>query len=170
MPALAVAGLRKVVRDATGKEIEQSVPFFVSAKMLKAGLFDFSAEGGFARLNFAQQNFSYNRKPMASVSGRYGVVDWLTVDGHAEAMPGFGQAGLGVNVNTFGTSKVDDAKITECVRELFPVTPRGLINHLNLLRPIYLPTASYGHFGRELPDFTWEKTDLAPSVKSYLGI
>jgi S-adenosylmethionine synthetase len=77
---------------------------------------------------------------------------------------------VSVNVNTFGTSKVDDTKLIECVRELFPVTPRGLIQHLNLLRPIYLPTASYGHFGRELPDFTWEKTDMASKVKGFLGI
>ena len=103
LPSISGAGTaRVVVRDATGKEIEQSTPFFVSAKMLKPGLYDFSAEAGFARLNFAQENFSYNRKPMASLSGRYGVTDWLTMDSHAEAMPGFGLGGLGANVNTFG--------------------------------------------------------------------
>jgi len=69
-----------------------------------------------------------------------------------------------ISINTFGTGKLSDAKIVELVRENFDLRPRGLIDMLNLLRPIYRPTASYGHFGRELPDFTWEKTDKAAAL------
>ncbi|MFH1890509.1 MAG: methionine adenosyltransferase domain-containing protein, partial [Candidatus Kuenenbacteria bacterium] len=50
----------------------------------------------------------------------------------------------------------------------FPLTPEGIIKHLNLLRPIYKSTAAYGHFGRELPEFTWEKKDKVSSLKKYL--
>lgn len=73
-----------------------------------------------------------------------------------------------ISINTFGTGKLSDAKIVELVRENFDLRPRGLIDMLNLLRPIYRPTASYGHFGRELPDFTWEKTDKAAALRKAL--
>ncbi len=73
-----------------------------------------------------------------------------------------------VHVNSFGTAKVAPHRIEEAVRELFPLTPRGLIKHLNLRRPIYLKTAAHGHFGRT-PDadggFTWEKTDMADALR-----
>jgi len=74
---------------------------------------------------------------------------------------------VSVMVETFGTGKVSDERLTACVRELFPLTPAGLINHLNLLRPIYRPTAAHGHFGRD--QFSWEKTDLAGAVKDFLS-
>jgi S-adenosylmethionine synthetase len=70
-------------------------------------------------------------------------------------------------VDTYGTGKVSDEKITECVRELFPLKPAGLIKHLNLLRPIYRSTAAHGHFGRDM--FPWENVDMADAVKGYLS-
>lgn len=77
---------------------------------------------------------------------------------------------VSVMVNTHGTSKVEESKIEACVNELFDLTPRGIIETLDLLRPIYRQTAAYGHFGRELPDFTWEKTDKVDAIRSYLGL
>lgn len=72
---------------------------------------------------------------------------------------------IAIEVNTFGTEKVENAKIKSAVRKLFDLTPRGIINRLNLLRPIYLKTTCYGHFGREEDEFTWEKTDSATLLK-----
>jgi len=74
---------------------------------------------------------------------------------------------VSVMVDTFGTGKVSDAKLTECVRELFPLKPASLIKHLDLLRPIYRATAAHGHFGRS--GFSWERTDMASAVAEYLG-
>ncbi len=71
-----------------------------------------------------------------------------------------------IAVNTFGTGKVSDARISELVSQHFDLRPRGLIEMLDLLRPIYAPTAAYGHFGREEPNFTWEKTDKAEALKN----
>jgi S-adenosylmethionine synthetase len=70
-----------------------------------------------------------------------------------------------ISVETFGTGKIDEDKLIELVREHFDLRPRGLITMLNLLRPIYGPTAAYGHFGRENEGFPWEKTDLAEVLK-----
>ena len=72
---------------------------------------------------------------------------------------------VSISVESFGTSKVDDEKLTQLVRANFDLSPLGIINMLDLLRPIYQKTASYGHFGRELADFTWEKTDRADALK-----
>lgn len=69
-------------------------------------------------------------------------------------------------VNTFGTEKFPVAKIEQAAKEIFNFKPAALIKHLDLLRPIYSPTASYGHFGRNEPGFTWEKTDQAEKLKS----
>lgn len=77
---------------------------------------------------------------------------------------------ISIMVNTHGTAVVAEEKIEECVKELFDLTPRGIIESLNLLRPIYRKTAAYGHFGRELPEFTWEKTDRVADIKAYLGL
>jgi S-adenosylmethionine synthetase len=66
---------------------------------------------------------------------------------------------VSVMVDTLGTGKIEDAQLTTAVREVFPLTPRGIISYLDLLRPIYKKTAAYGHFGRNDPDFTWERTD-----------
>jgi len=75
-----------------------------------------------------------------------------------------------ISVQTFGTGKIDDARIIELVREHFDLKPKGLIQMLDLLRPIYTDTAAYGHFGREEPDFTWEKTDKAAALKDSAGL
>lgn len=71
-----------------------------------------------------------------------------------------------IMVNTFGTGKIADEEIEKRVRAVFDLTPYGIIEMLDLVRPIYRQTASYGHFGRELPDFTWEKTDRAEALRS----
>ncbi len=72
---------------------------------------------------------------------------------------------VSVFVNTFGTGKIPDDKLMKIVCEVFPLTPNGIINHLKLRRPIYELTAAYGHFGRELEEFTWEKTDKVDILK-----
>ncbi|MBN2869323.1 MAG: methionine adenosyltransferase [Campylobacterales bacterium] len=77
---------------------------------------------------------------------------------------------ISIMVNTHGTAVVSEEKIESCVKELFDLTPRGIIESLNLLRPIYRQTAAYGHFGRELPDFTWEKTDKVDAIRAYLSL
>jgi S-adenosylmethionine synthetase len=74
---------------------------------------------------------------------------------------------MSVYVNTYGTGKVDDFKISQAVREIFRLTPRGIVETFDLLRPIYKQTASYGHFGREA--FPWEKTDKAADLKKVLS-
>ena len=72
---------------------------------------------------------------------------------------------VGLFVETFGTEKVPVNKIVDAVLATFDLRPAAIIRDLNLLRPIYSATASYGHFGRELPDFSWEKTDRASALK-----
>ena len=73
---------------------------------------------------------------------------------------------VGLFVETFGTEKFDLAKISDAVREVFDLRPAAILRDLNLLRPIYGKTAAYGHFGRELPGFTWEKTDRAAALEA----
>jgi len=77
---------------------------------------------------------------------------------------------VSIMVDTHGTGKVAEEKIEACVRELFDLTPKGIIETLDLLRPIYRKTAAYGHFGRELPEFTWEKTDRVEAIRKWLEI
>ncbi len=74
-----------------------------------------------------------------------------------------------ISVETFGTHAVDEALIERLVTEQFDLTPYGIQQMLDLLRPIYLKTAAYGHFGREEPDFTWERTDRAEALKDAAG-
>jgi S-adenosylmethionine synthetase len=71
---------------------------------------------------------------------------------------------VSVNVDTDGTGRIDDTRICELVREVFPLTPSGIIKHLDLRRPIYRKTAAGGHFGRNEPEFTWERTDKAKEL------
>jgi S-adenosylmethionine synthetase len=71
-------------------------------------------------------------------------------------------------VTTFGTGKLDDEKLAKTCRKVFPLKPRDIIESLDLLRPIYRQTASYGHFGREEPAFTWERTDRVEALKAAL--
>jgi S-adenosylmethionine synthetase len=73
-------------------------------------------------------------------------------------------------VDTFGTGKVPPEKIKEAIRKNFSLTPKGIIDSLNLRRPIYKKTAAYGHFGRTDPDFTWEKTDKAEILRKEVGL
>lgn len=73
-----------------------------------------------------------------------------------------------IDIETFGTGKIEENKLIELVREHFDLRPRGLIKMLDLLRPIYTPTASYGHFGRENEGFSWENTDMADTLKEAL--
>ena len=73
-------------------------------------------------------------------------------------------------VNTFGTGKIADEKIAELVAEHFDLRPKGIVQTLDLLRPIYSKTAAYGHFGREEPEFTWEWTDKASTLRAAAGL
>jgi S-adenosylmethionine synthetase len=76
---------------------------------------------------------------------------------------------VSIMVNTYGTGTVPDERITEAVKEVFDMTPKGIIEHLNLRRPIYRKTAVYGHFGRDDPDFTWERTDKVEELKKHVS-
>jgi S-adenosylmethionine synthetase len=77
---------------------------------------------------------------------------------------------VSVHVNTFGTAKIDESRISELVRDHFPLKPRGIIEHLGLLKPIFRKTAAYGHFGRENLGFKWENTDLADTLRRSAGL
>ena len=77
---------------------------------------------------------------------------------------------VSVMADTDGTGKVEEARIVKAIRDLFPLTPRGIIEHLNLRRPIYKKTAAYGHFGRREPEFTWENTDKAEALRKAVGL
>ena len=77
---------------------------------------------------------------------------------------------VSVMVNTFGTGKISDEKIAELVKNTFDLKPKSIIKYLDLLRPIYKKTAAYGHFGRDDPDFTWEKTDKADELRKQAGL
>jgi S-adenosylmethionine synthetase len=77
---------------------------------------------------------------------------------------------LNIWVNTGGTAKVPETKLVDLIREHFELTPKGIIGTLDLRRPIYRETARHGHFGRELPQFTWEKTDRAEALRKAAGI
>jgi S-adenosylmethionine synthetase len=77
---------------------------------------------------------------------------------------------LSIYVNTHGTAKISEKKISQIVRKLFPLTPKGMITHLKLARPIYAETSHGGHFGRKGVNFTWEKTDMAKKLRKAAGI
>jgi S-adenosylmethionine synthetase len=77
---------------------------------------------------------------------------------------------VGLYVETFGTAHVDEAVIIDAIREVFDLRPGAIIRDLDLLRPIYSKTSAYGHFGRELPEFTWERTDRVDALRSAAGL
>jgi S-adenosylmethionine synthetase len=77
---------------------------------------------------------------------------------------------ISVHIDTRGTGKVSEKDLEKAIRKLFPMTPKGMIKHLKLLRPIFAQTSYHGHFGRNLPDFTWEKTDMAAKLRKTLGL
>ena len=77
---------------------------------------------------------------------------------------------VSVYVDTQGTGKVDDGRLCDLVKELFPLTPGGIIKYLDLRRPIYRATAAGGHFGRSEPTFSWEKTNRAAELSEAAGL
>jgi S-adenosylmethionine synthetase len=77
---------------------------------------------------------------------------------------------VSINVKTFGTCKVSDERLIQLIGEVFDLRPKAIVQQLDLLRPIYHKTAAYGHFGRELPEFTWERIDKAEELKDAAGI
>ena len=77
---------------------------------------------------------------------------------------------ISIMVDTHGDNSIENSKIIECIQELFDLSPAGIIKELNLLKPIYRQTASYGHFGREDKGFSWEKINRVSEIKSYLNI
>jgi len=77
---------------------------------------------------------------------------------------------VSINIDCFGTNKIPVDKIENLIREFFPTKPADIIETLDLRRPIYKKTAAYGHFGREDPDFTWEKTDRADLIRREAGL
>lgn len=79
-------------------------------------------------------------------------------------------APVSVLVNSFGTARIEEERIERLILELFDLRPKGIINMLDLLRPIYRNTATYGHFGREDPEFTWERTDRAADLRREAGL
>ncbi|MFE1248756.1 methionine adenosyltransferase domain-containing protein, partial [Streptomyces sp. NPDC058766] len=76
---------------------------------------------------------------------------------------------VGLFVETFGTGRLPQQRIEDAITEVFDLRPAAIIRDLDLLRPIYSQTAAYGHFGRELPDFTWERTDRARLLRDVAG-
>jgi len=86
---------RVVVRDASGREVETTLPFIVSSKLLREGLVDYSIEAGFPRLDYGSRSDDYSKKPAGSASMRYGLSDRVTLEAHAEGTTGFGNAGIG---------------------------------------------------------------------------
>ena len=77
---------------------------------------------------------------------------------------------VSVAVDTFGTGRISDSAVSKLVRDHFKLTPKGIIESLNLRRPIYKATAAYGHFGRNGEGFSWEETDKAEALRSAAGI
>jgi S-adenosylmethionine synthetase len=77
---------------------------------------------------------------------------------------------VSVMVDTFDTGEVPDDRLTMAVREVFPLSPLGIIDYLDLLRPIYKKTAAFGHFGRDEPEFTWERTDRTADIRTACGV
>lgn len=75
-----------------------------------------------------------------------------------------------VTIETFGTGRIEEDRLEAIVREHFDMRPKGLITQLGLLKPIYLPTAAYGHFGRTEDSFSWEKTDKADALRAAAGL
>jgi S-adenosylmethionine synthetase len=77
---------------------------------------------------------------------------------------------VSIMADTMGSGKIDEDRLVDAIREIFPLTPKGIIEYLNLRRPIYKKTAAYGHFGRTEPEFSWEKTDKAEALRSFLRV
>ena len=93
----------------------------------------------------------------------------MGVDGERRGCIGVAEP-TSISIETFGTGKVSDDVIAQLVREHFDLRPKGIIQMLDLLRPIYEKTAAYGHFGRDEPEFTWEATDKAAALRAAAGL
>jgi S-adenosylmethionine synthetase len=76
-----------------------------------------------------------------------------------------GRTGLG-HVDTYGSGKLSDTELATLTRKVFPLSPKGMIDHLDLRRPIYSRTATYGHFGRDDPEYTWERLDAVDELRA----
>jgi outer membrane usher protein len=100
LPLISGGEARLVLRDAAGREVETTLPFYTSAQLLREGLTYFSVETGFPRLRYGADSNNYSAREMASVSTRYGMYDWLTLEGHAEGVPGLYNAGAGLVART----------------------------------------------------------------------
>src|SRR3989442_2111938 len=108
---------------------------------------------------------SYMARPIAKNIVAAGLADRLELQNpHANRRPGPGPN----HAPTLGTGKIEEQKIVEAIRDIFPLTPKGIIEYLNLRRPIYKQTAAYGHFGRSEPEFTWERTDKAEALRAFV--
>jgi S-adenosylmethionine synthetase len=77
---------------------------------------------------------------------------------------------VSVLIETFGTGMIEESRVSDLVREHFQLTPKGIIESLDLRRPIYRQTAAFGHFGRTEPDFTWERTDKVDALRASAGL
>ena len=100
LPVLSGSGTaRMVLRDASGRAVETSLPFYTSPQLLRPGLFDFSLEAGFPRTSYATRSNAYSERPAGSASGRYGVTDWLTLEAHGEGGAGLFDGGVGLVTN-----------------------------------------------------------------------
>jgi S-adenosylmethionine synthetase len=77
---------------------------------------------------------------------------------------------ISIMADTVGTGRVDEQHLVKAIREIFPLTPKGIIDYLNLRRPIFKKTAAYGHFGRTEPEFTWEQTNKAADLKAFFKL
>ena len=75
---------------------------------------------------------------------------------------------VSIMVDTHNTAKVEESKIEQCIKDIFDLSPAGIIKSLDLLKPRYRQTAAYGHFGREEENFTWEKTNKVNEIRAYL--
>jgi outer membrane usher protein len=100
IPLISGGEARLVLRDASGREVETTLPFYTSAQLLREGLTFFSAEAGFPRLHFGTESDDYSSKQFASASVRHGLYDWLTLEGHAEAGGGLYNGGVGALART----------------------------------------------------------------------
>lgn len=107
LPLLGSGSARVVVRDSTGREIEQETPFFSTPLLLRPGLMDWSVEAGYARRSYGALSDDYARKPMVSASLRRGVASWLTLSGHGEAAPGLALVGAGATLRVFDRGALD---------------------------------------------------------------
>ncbi len=180
--------LKKVVKPICGKYIDSKTKIFINAtgRFVKCGppadtgltgrKIIVDTYGGFGRHgggcfsgkdpSKVDRSASYMARYVAKNIVSAGLADRCEVElayviGVAEP--------ISILVESFGTGKVSDERIVELIRKFFDLTPAGIIKKLKLLRPIYKKTAAYGHFGRKEPDFTWEKTDLAQTLRKAAG-